>query len=58
VALWGELVVVREMVAALRKGRSAPLAASAVEEAVPAAGLCRMWALVRESTFKSPLINT
>jgi len=37
-----ELAVEREMVAALRKGRTVPLAASAAEAAVQAVGLFRM----------------
>ena len=42
VDIWLELAVEREMVAALRKGRIVPLAASAAEAAAQAVGLFRM----------------
>jgi len=47
-----EHAVVRVMVAALRKGRIAPLVASAVGVVAQAMVHCRMWAQVRGSTCR------
>jgi len=56
VALWAEPVVVREMVALLRRGRIAPLAASTVE-GVPVAAPCPMSEVAKVVTPRRRIIN-
>merc|ERR1719189_2142771 len=53
-----EHAVLRAMVAVLRKGRIAPLVASAAGVAAQAVVLCRMWAEVRGSTYRKRRTST